>query len=165
MRLFTVLIITIFIISLGLTKAQNNFEQKIGIGASLQTTQYDIIIPIRLDKIFYLSPAISIKASEDIGNDILVGFATRFYLKDDKVSPYLGVKVGALINSPKSASSVTDYIAGIDGGAEYYIDSNFSIGIEGQLNFSISDNNSFRFGNPGKTNINTSTAIYAIIYF
>lgn len=50
-------------------------------------------------------------------------------------------------------------------GAEYFFDDQLSLGIEAQLNFSKSADNSGRFGNPGGLNANTATMLFATIYF
>ena len=67
--------------------------------------------------------------------------------------------------SPKDSKGTTDFLAGITLGGEYFIHPQFSFGIEAQLNATFSDNSSYRFNNPGGTNLNTATAILANIYF
>lgn len=66
---------------------------------------------------------------------------------------------------PDDGDPITDYIVGLLGGGEYFFSANFSVGIEGQLNISISDENSSRFSNPKGTNVNTASVIFATIYF
>ena len=39
------------------------------------------------------------------------------------------------------------------------------IAVEAQVNVTVSSEDSFRFGNPGGTNINTPTGIFAAFYF
>ncbi len=60
-----------------------------------------------------------------------------------------------------SSSSLSSSFAG----GEYFFSSSFSVGIEAQLNLTFSDKNSVRFANPGGTNLNTGSVIYASIYF
>jgi len=140
-------------------------ESGIGLSASYQQSHLDIQVPIWLSPTFTLAPAFGIVKIGEGSSDIQIGIIPRFYTSKEKLSPFIGGRVAALILSPKQGDSVTDYVAGISAGGEYFVDKNFSFGIEAQLNFSISDDNSFRFGNRGETNINTATALFASLYF
>jgi len=62
-------------------------------------------------------------------------------------------------------SQKIDKFAGNGVGAEYFFDKHFSIGVEAQGNVTVSDMNSFRFGNPDGTNFNTATMVTANVYF
>jgi hypothetical protein len=144
--------------------------RKLGLSASLQGNQYSIIVPIWLGEKFVLAPQFSLSAAEKIGTDFSISLAPRFYLKNDKLSPYFGLKIGTAIYAPSSKNPVDtkskfDFIGGLAFGAEYFITDIFSIGLEAQGNFTKSASTSLRFGNPGGINFNTSTAIIATIYF
>jgi len=86
------------------------------------------------------------------------------------LAPYVGLKLGTILNFPSSENSVdsktkVDLLGGLAFGAEYFFTENFSLGVEAQGNFTKSDENSFRFGNPDGLNFNTATMISATIYF
>jgi hypothetical protein len=75
-----------------------------------------------------------------------------------------------LIKIPSSENEIItktqiDILGGLAFGGEYFLTDNFSFGVEAQGNLTKSDENSFRFGNPGKINFNTGTMISATIYF
>jgi hypothetical protein len=147
-------------------------KKSFGISALVQDGQYDIMIPILLSKSAVIAPAIGIVGVSDAGTDIGLGVVTRFYLNDSKVKPFLGGRAGVMIFSPsesedsnEDSESTTDFILGFLAGGEYFLDEGFSFGVEAQLNASISDENSSRFGNPGGVNINTGAAVFATVYF
>jgi len=147
-------------------------KKSFGISALVQDGQYDIMIPILLSTSAVIAPAIGIVGVSDAGTDIGLGVVTRFYLNDSKVKPFLGGRAGVMIFSPsesedsnEDSESTTDFILGFLAGGEYFLDEGFSFGVEAQLNASISDENSSRFGNPGGVNINTGAAVFATVYF
>ncbi len=47
----------------------------------------------------------------------------------------------------------------------YFLAESFSLGVEAQLNVSLSGDGSTRFGNPGGTNINSAMGVFAAVYF
>ena len=147
-------------------------ESKIGISALVQDGQYDILLPIVISNSFVIAPAIGIASVSDAGTDIGLGLVTRFYLNDSKVKPFLGGRAGIMIFSPSKPEgssidpeSTTDFILGFLAGGEYFFDEGFSFGVEAQLNASVSDKYSSRFGNPGGVNVNTGAAVFATVYF
>ncbi|NIT55304.1 MAG: hypothetical protein GWN00_03390 [Aliifodinibius sp.] len=84
----------------------------------------------------------------------------------DRVASYVGGRAGAFFNLPSgNAEETTDWLLGLALGGEYFLNPRFSIGVEAQANFAISDDSSGRFGNPGGLSLNTATAIFASIYF
>jgi hypothetical protein len=112
-----------------------------------------------------LAPALSTQFVQDAGSDIGIGLVPRFYFKTEKLAPYIGGRVAALFNLPKEGEKSTDMVAGLSFGGEYFFNRHFSLGVEAQGNFTFSDENLSRFGNPGSTNFNTGSAIIANIYF
>ena len=162
------LLVILFTIILPFSKTfsqKNNTQPKFGLTASLQDNQLDILIPIWINDKINISPGVSFIYIEDYKKDYSICLIPHFYLNRNKVSPYIGARAGVLISSPKFNNSTTDYILGLCSGGEYFIDEHFSFGVEAQLNASISDKNSNRFGNPGGMTINTGMAIFGTIYF
>jgi hypothetical protein len=147
------------------TNAQEN-NRTWGISASIQETQLDILFPIWTGANNIIAPSIGAIHIGDSGTDLRLGLLDRiFFNATESIKPFLGLRAGVLFSIPDEQDTVTDYVIGILGGGEYFFSNNFSVGVEAQLNMSISDENSSRFGNPGGTNINTATAIFATIYF
>ena len=137
-----------------------------GISASIQENQFDILFPIWTGVNNVIAPSIGAIYIEDSGTDLRLGLLDRIYFNATKtLKPFLGLRAGVLFSLPDGGDNAADYIIGLLGGGEYFFSKNFSVGVEAQLNMSISDENSSRFGNPGGTNINTATAIFATIYF
>jgi hypothetical protein len=144
-------------------------EPKVGISALVSSiiegSQLDIVVPIWAGSKFVVAPSIYVLSIQDAGSDIGVGILLRNYFRKSKVAPFICGRVGLYINAPKDDDSATDFLYGIGIGSEYFIDKNLSLGFEAQVNATTSDENSSRFGNPGKTNINTATAGFVTIYF
>ncbi|HBS85314.1 MAG: hypothetical protein A2W91_16030 [Bacteroidetes bacterium GWF2_38_335] len=141
-------------------------KTKIGIAGTVQDNQFGVNIPIWVGENAVLAPAFDFKYAKTQGTDIGFGLALRFYFKTEKLCPYFGLKAGALIYKvPESTSYTLDLIGGIAYGAEYFIDDNFSFGVELQGNIAKSDEFSLRFGNPDGINFNTATMVMATIYF
>ena len=140
-------------------------ETKVGLSASLQTTQFDIMLPVWVGSHFSVAPAFGMVWSEGVGSDVHIGLVPRIIFHKDKIAPYLGARIGFLIASPKSGESATDILTGLAFGGEYFFDEYFSVGVESQLNIAISSEKSTRFGNPGKANLNTGAALSATVYF
>jgi hypothetical protein len=143
---------------------------KTGLTASFQESQYGILVPIWLGERFVLAPALNFSFAEKMGTDIGIGLAPRFYLKKETVSPYFGLKFGAMINLPYSEletdkNNKVDIVGGVAFGAEYFLAENFSLGVEAQGNLTKSDEGSNRYGNPGGLNFNLGTMLSATVYF
>lgn len=137
----------------------------IGLSASLQEGQFDILIPIWFSNSFSLAPAVGLASAEDGGSDIRLAIVPRYFFYKRDFAPYIGAKFGVLLASPENGTSTTDMLIGLAGGGEYFLDPHFSLGVEGQFNILMSDENSVRFGNPGKMNMNTAAAVFATVYF
>lgn len=144
-------------------EAQNN--RSWGLGASFQGKQLDINLPFWTSETSQLVPSLMGIFVEDAGFDIGLGIAYKNYFRNSKVSPYFSPKGGAFINNPDKGKTLVDLYFGFGIGADYFFDPKFSIGIEAQLNGTVSDDNSARFGNPGGLNLNTAAALAANIYF
>ncbi len=138
---------------------------QVGIAASLQDLQLDFTVPIWAADQFVLAPSVGFLHSSDKDTELDLALAVRYYFSRQKLSPYAGLRGGALMLKPKDQSTVTDKLIGIFFGGEYFFDPQFSVGAELQLNVAVSDESSNRFGNPGGTNINNATALHATFYF
>jgi hypothetical protein len=144
---------------------EGGFETKVGLSASLQSTQFDIMVPIWASDHFSIAPAFGAVWADEGGSDIHLGLVPRFFFHKDKIAPYVGARIGLLIAAPKGGESTTDVITGVAFGGEYFLDEYFSFGVESQINVTISSEKSARFGNPGKANLNTAAAVFATVYF
>lgn len=162
----TIALLLAFIVNASSLLAQSKTPSSgVGLATSIQDGQFDIMVPIWLGEKFSLAPVVGILFAEGGGSDIRIGVAPRFYLRKEELSPYVGLRVGALMSSPSNGSSTTDIVLGGAFGGEYFLSASFSLGVEAQLNLALSDDNSTRFGNPGKKNINTGAAVIASVYF
>ena len=164
------IIILSILISLFITNAKTIAQEadtkpKYGLTASFQDSQFDIIVPVWISNSIKIAPAVSYISVSDVGSDFSIGVILNSYFRRAKVSPYIGFRAGTLILSPENGDSVGDTILGASFGGEYFIDDYFSFGIEAQVNVSMSDEKSNRFGNPDGTNINTGMAVFGSIYF
>ncbi len=167
-----ILSLSIFMILLLCLTAQLTFSQdssshrRWGISASFQGSQVDLLLPVWLNARTVIAPAFGVTWAEDAGTDLHVGLAPRIYLyHEGNVNPFIGLKVAMLWAKPSSGDGTTDWLAGLAFGGEYFFDEHMSMGVESQLNFAFSGDRSLRFGNPGKTSMNTAAALFATVYF
>lgn len=145
-------------------------KSRVGLTGSLQGNQFGILVPIWLGEKFVLAPALDYSYAQKAGSDIGIGLVPRFYLKKATVSPYVGIKAGVMIFKPYffdnyKPETTVDLIGGVAFGGEYFMSEHFSFGVELQGNFTKSDENSNRFGNPDGVNFNLATQVSATIYF
>lgn len=164
------IILSVIAITLFSSLAYSQEKAKIGLSASIQDSQFGILVPIWVKEKIVLAPAIDFKFAEKVGADVSIGLAPRFYFKTENIAPYFGLKIGTIINFPSSKNEIDnetklDLIGGIAFGAEYFLAERFSLGVEAQGNFSKSNKTSDRFGNPGGLNFNLATMFIATIYF
>lgn len=153
-------------LSYGQDQTSGNIKK--GLTVSVQNSELGIMMPFYLSKKFILAPGFQFAYASKVGTDIVVGLSTKSFIKDQtNIRPYWGVKAGLGYYNPDATdtSNQIDFILGAAVGVEYFFSQNFSIGIEPQLNLSISDDESNRFGNPGGTGLNTATMLTANIYF
>ena len=146
------------------------FKRTIGIGASIQSSEFGITIPIWITKNFVLAPAIGLSYAETVSTDVAFGLMPKYYFKTDKFAPFIDIKFAAIMNYPSKDNTIDDekeldYLGGIGFGAEYFFSPHFSFGVEAQANMTISDKDSDRYGNPDGVNMNLATAVIANIYF
>lgn len=137
----------------------------VGLMASLQSEQIDILVPLWVSANISLAPAVRFVSIGDSYSDLGVGASLRLYRRSATVSPYVGFRTMALIISPKTGEGWTDVVFGGAFGGDYFFEQHFSVGVEAQINVSISADQSTRFGNPGGTNINSGMGAFAAVYF
>lgn len=151
--------------------AQTEPTPGIGLSASVQAGQFDILIPVWTGPRTAFIPSVGFNFGQDVGLDLRAGIAARFYRRVAEVSPYVGLRGGVLFFSPSQPEdgpdldSTVDFLVGGAFGAEAFLASKFSLGVEGQLNLTLSGEGSARFGNPGNVNVNTGAAVTATVYF
>jgi len=167
----TLLLAGIFIFSFSCLSAQKaNDRYPVGISATVQNGQFGFLVPIWLNDQISIAPSLSVSVASGVGTEYGIGLVPRYYLRREKVSPFVGIRAAALLSRPVVNSgfqpvNTTDILLGGAFGADYFFDQQFAVGIELQANFTISDENSLRFNNPGKTNFNTASSIFISIYF
>lgn len=164
------LLLSLFILQGKLAAQEHKSKHSIGIAATVQDGQFGFLIPIWVDKQFSIAPSLNINVASGVGSEYGIGIVPRYYLRRDKVAPFIGARAAALLFRPKVGNGLdpintTDILVGGAFGADYFFDQQLAIGIELQGNFTFSDENSLRFNNPGKTNFNTASAIFISIYF
>lgn len=165
-KLFLATLLISTFTSIGYAQNTEDDNRTFGFTASLQTDQLDFLVPIWVSEQMTIAPTVSVVSAKEVGSDITIGVQPKFYTsKPEKAALFIAVKGGVVIGIPDEGDNIYDFIAGAGVGGEYFLDKNFSFGIELQGNFTISDEGSFRFGNPGNVNFNTATAITASIYF
>ncbi len=169
MKKYAASIIVVFILVVIISNnnfAQESYHGTWGITAALNAAETDILFPIWTDNNNYIAPAIGLTSIGSFNTDLSAGLVLHHYIKFDlHFSPFLGLRGGAIFGIPKQGTGTIDAVAGVLAGGEYFFNSHFSVGVEAQLNFSFSDKNSTRFGNPGGMNINTGSLVFASIYF
>lgn len=174
----TRILILIFSFIYSLSICQDTLPQKgaAGLSATFQGQQLGLLIPIWTGNNFVIAPAIDFAYAESAATEIGIGIRARYYITKAKVSPYIGIGGGAIINSYETVtyneySSNTekektfDFLVGLAFGGEYFLDEHFSFGIEAQGNMTKSDKDSYKFGNPDGINFNLATMLSATIYF
>ena len=157
---------TVLVLAMAVSAA--NAEDRtgmVGLSASIQESQLDIMLPIWASPRVVVTPSVSVIRVSDVVSDFGAGLMIRVNVQTGDAVPYLGARFGMLRRSPENIDATTDYYYGPAGGGEYFLSEHFSLGVEAQLNITKSDDNSTRFGNPGGTNINTATAVLATFYF
>ncbi len=157
-------------------KQQNDLKRPgIGLMASFQGGQYGIALPIIAGSSVAVVPAFSFKYVENASTEIGFGAAMRYYLRMNvNLLPYTGIGAQVIMTDPAETTymgvkqeneSYIDFGANAFLGLEYFLADKFSVGVEAQLNFVKSADDSNRYGNPGGININTASRLCATIYF
>lgn len=137
----------------------------VGLSVAVQSADSSIRMPLWLSQNWVLTPGIAFAHATNLGTDFGVGLAIRRNLRPGRSTPYLGVAASALNLSPDGADGTLDFVAGILIGGESFLNESFSVGVEAQVNATVSDENSLRFGNPDGSTFNSATSLYAAFYF
>jgi hypothetical protein len=153
------------ILLIGIAEAQERTPGSIGLSAVLQSNQVDIMVPIWVSHSVVLAPICGFTLVSGSSNDLTLGLESRLSLSQSKMMPYLGARFAVATLGVEEGSRVWDVILGPVLGGEYFFNDHFSVAVEAQLNVALSARGSYRFGNPGGTNINTATAAVATVYF
>jgi len=129
-----------------------------GLRANIQDADTGISLPIWMSggKMVF-EPAVSFVSVSDSGTDLGFGATLRFNLRQERVTPYFGVRALGYFFSPDNGDGTTDFLFGPVFGGEFFLDEGFSLSVESQLNVTVSDEASGRFGNPDGTTISTGT--------
>lgn len=138
---------------------------KVGLTASLQSNQMEVLVPIWTNERLVIIPAVSVAHVSDYVTDFGIGMVFRYNLRVGEAVPYLGFRWSVLLTFPEEGDNTFDMVIGPLVGGECFLKDKFSVGVEAQLNITQSDEISYRFGNPDGTNINLATAVMATFYF
>ena len=160
----------LFLIHLTLFAQESDSRHPVGITATVQEGQLGFLVPIWVTEQVSIAPALSVSVASSVGAEYGIGIVPRYYLRREKVSPFVGLRAAAQlfrsdIGGAIDSINTTDLLIGGAFGADYFFDQQLAIGVELQGNFTFSDENSLRFNNPGKTNFNTASSIFISIYF
>jgi hypothetical protein len=155
----------LLVLSSGSALAQEFSHSKIGISTSIQDNQLDLMFPIWTNDRVVLTPSVGLIYVSDVVTDYAFGVMVRYNIGRSTAFPYVGARFGTLIRSYDGGGSTNDLFLGPAFGGEYFFSDHFSAGVEGQVNITLSDEGSTRFGNPGGTNINTGTSALVTFYF
>lgn len=139
--------------------AQNRPENgTIGLSASIQNGQTNLELPIWASQNIVIAPVVGISYQEDNYTSINLGIAPRFYQRmSDNFASYVGARGLLERTSPNVGPEDTDFLLGATGGGEYFLSNNFSLGVEGQLNYLFNDN--------GGNTFTTGAAVIGSVYF
>lgn len=135
-------------------------EGTVGLSASVQSSQTNIKIPIWASEDIVIAPIVGISHEDDDFTALNLGINPRFYQSlGNDFATYIGVQ-GILQHTSFDNNDVdddSDFLIGATGGGEYFLDEHFSLGVEGQLNFLLDDNED--------NAIYTATALTGTFYF
>jgi len=147
--------------------AQSEKESpSMGLTAAVQQSTFDIQVPIWVSSGTIIAPTFGTRYKQDIGSELDFGLGARFFMNAAAARPFIGARAGIFHTSYTSTDhSTMDYIFGTGYGVEYFFNPNFSLGIEGQLNFVFLDLDSPSFIERETFNINTAAVLFASIYF
>ncbi|MDH3891079.1 MAG: hypothetical protein OEV49_08325 [candidate division Zixibacteria bacterium] len=166
-RLIWSLCLTVLICAMAADAAgeEDSHSGSVGLSASWQGNQSDILLPLWISRQWVVIPSLSLVHVSEKATDVGVGLGLRLNRGTGRAIPYVGVRGGFLHRTPEAGEGTTDYLAGLMFGGECFLADRFSVGVEAQVNAVFSDVNSFMFGNPNGTNINTAAAVAATFYF
>lgn len=133
-------------------------EGTIGLSASFQGNQTSLMLPIWASEDIVIAPVFGIVHEENNFTALNLGVKPRFYrsLGNDFAS-YFGFQGLLQYTSPEVGDDTTNFLIGANGGGEYFLNSHFSLGVEGQFNFLLRDSDDNR--------VATGAALTGTYYF
>lgn len=139
--------------------SQNRPEKgTVGLSASFQSNQTNLMLPIWTSEDVVIAPVFGIVHESDSFTTINLGVKPRFYRSlGNNFASYLGFQGLLQYTSPEVGDEITNFLVGANGGGEYFFNTHFSVGVEGQLNFIIRDGNDNRLA--------TGAAVVGTYYF
>lgn len=139
--------------------SQNRPEEgSIGLSASFQGNQTNLMLPIWTTDDIVIAPVFGIVHESDSFTTLNLGVKPRFYRDlGTNFASYIGFQGLLQYTSPQVGDEITDFLLGANGGGEYFFNPHFSVGVEGQLNLLIRDNDDNRLA--------TGAAITGSYYF
>lgn len=131
-------------------------EGTLGIQASIQSNQTDILFPYRISNDVSIAPLIGFQSVENGLTTLRVGIKPQFFRSiGNDFATYLGGLGVIRLDSPNVGDNNTSFTLGFNGGGEYYLSSSFSLGVEGLVNIILDNNNA----------VSTGAAVSATYYF
>jgi hypothetical protein len=131
-------------------------EGTLGITASVQSGQTNLLFPYRISDQVAIAPMIGFRSVENGLTTLQVGIKPQFFRAiGSDFATYIGGLGLIRIDSPNVGDNDSSFVVGFNGGGEYYLSSNFSLGVEGLVNIVLDNQNS----------IATGAAVNATFYF
>lgn len=133
-------------------------EGSVGLSASFQGNQTNLMVPIWATEDIVIAPLFGIVHEAENFTSFNLGVKPRFYRSmGSNFANYFGFQGILQHTSPEIGDDRTDFVLGVNGGGEYYLNNRFSLGIEGQLNWLLRDSNENR--------LSTGVALTGSYYF
>ena len=138
---------------------ENQVQRKWGLGASLQSNQGAIFVPIWLSPTLMLAPNASLNYIENLSTTIGAGVWVKIFPRMARVAPFwgLGATTSTVIISGGGGSNTT-IVPAVFFGGEFFINQRFSFGVQPTVAVAIPPNS-------GPISINTLTLLYATVFF
>lgn len=122
-------------------------EGSVGIAASLQGQQLDILVPYWVTDEIALAPLFGFHNVENSFTRLRIGAKPKFYQTlGDNFATFIGGQVVFEHFDPNAGDGEGILFLGGGFGGEYFFSPHFSLGVEGQLNIRVADQNEFRTG-------------------
>lgn len=115
-------------------------EGTIGLSASFQGNQTNLMLPIWTSEDMVIAPVFGIVHEAENFTTVNLGVKPRFYRDmGSNFASYFGFQGLLQYTSPDFGDDTTNFLIGANGGGEYFLNSHFSVGVEGQLNLLLRD--------------------------
>ncbi|MFZ4797559.1 MAG: hypothetical protein ACOYMA_08685 [Bacteroidia bacterium] len=145
-------------------------KRNVGLSAGIQSNQYGISMPVWVSDKVVLEPYIGLKYINKVGSELSLGFTPKYYFKNEKIAPYIGLGLGLVSYKPADENVInkiatTSFVSGFLFGIDYFLDPKFSIGVQAQGNFLFPNGSSYQMGIENNVIFNTASAVVVSIYF